>query len=269
MDDRRYYVYVYIDPRNYEEFYYGKGLGSRRSAHLNQEGDSEKLKRISAIRKEGLEPLIRTVAAGLTEADAHLIETTLIWKLGRTLTNQAAGRYVSLFRPQNTLHKELPGFDFQSQVYYFNVGDSRHRKWQDCRQYGFLSAGQGLKWRNQILTINPGDMVVPYLRKHGFVGVGKVRARAVRYSEFRVGEEALDDLPLKATRMAENAANPEKSEYVLSVRWIKTFSRQQAKWKAKSGLYTTQLIRASLAKQPKTLAFVEKAFSLDLKELSI
>jgi hypothetical protein len=23
-----YYVYVYIDPRNYEEFYYGKGKGS-------------------------------------------------------------------------------------------------------------------------------------------------------------------------------------------------------------------------------------------------
>lgn len=32
MDD--YYVYVYIDPRNYEEFYYGKGKGSRKNAHL-------------------------------------------------------------------------------------------------------------------------------------------------------------------------------------------------------------------------------------------
>ncbi len=25
-----YYVYVYIDPRNREEFYYGKGVGSRK-----------------------------------------------------------------------------------------------------------------------------------------------------------------------------------------------------------------------------------------------
>jgi len=24
-----YYVYVYIDPRNHEEFYYGQGVGSR------------------------------------------------------------------------------------------------------------------------------------------------------------------------------------------------------------------------------------------------
>ena len=25
-----YYVYVYIDPRNFEEFYFGKGKGSRK-----------------------------------------------------------------------------------------------------------------------------------------------------------------------------------------------------------------------------------------------
>lgn len=29
-----YYVYVYIDPRNHEEFYYGKGRGARKGAHL-------------------------------------------------------------------------------------------------------------------------------------------------------------------------------------------------------------------------------------------
>ena len=32
MDE--YYVYVYIDPRNFHEFYYGKGKGSRKDAHL-------------------------------------------------------------------------------------------------------------------------------------------------------------------------------------------------------------------------------------------
>jgi hypothetical protein len=31
-----YYVYVYIDPRNFEEFYYGKGKASRKDAHLNE-----------------------------------------------------------------------------------------------------------------------------------------------------------------------------------------------------------------------------------------
>ena len=48
-----YYVYVYIDPRNYEEFYYGKGIGSRKVAHLNDTSDSAKAKRIADIQREG------------------------------------------------------------------------------------------------------------------------------------------------------------------------------------------------------------------------
>jgi hypothetical protein len=47
-----YYVYVYIDPRNYEEFYYGKGKGSRKDAHLNDTSDSAKAKRILDIKIE-------------------------------------------------------------------------------------------------------------------------------------------------------------------------------------------------------------------------
>jgi len=73
---RDFYVYVYVDPRNYEEFYYGKGKGARRVAHLTDETDSEKVARINAIRKEGLDPIVRTIAAGLTEQEALLIETT-------------------------------------------------------------------------------------------------------------------------------------------------------------------------------------------------
>ena len=68
MDD--YYVYVYIDPRNLEEFYFGKGRGSRKDAHLSDKGDSEKARRIGAIRKAGLNPTIRVIARGLSEHDA-------------------------------------------------------------------------------------------------------------------------------------------------------------------------------------------------------
>src|SRR5450759_5022128 len=138
---RDFYVYVYVDPRNYEEFYYGKGKGARRIAHLSDETDSEKVARINAIRKEGLDPIVRTIAAGLTEQEALLIETTLIWKLGKNLTNLASGHFVSLFRPHNTLHKELPSFDFQNGIYLVNVGEGPTRNWDDCLRLGFLAAG--------------------------------------------------------------------------------------------------------------------------------
>jgi hypothetical protein len=56
-----YYVYVYIDPRNYEEFYFGKGRGSRKEAHLTSTSDIEKTARIAAILGAGLHPIIRVI----------------------------------------------------------------------------------------------------------------------------------------------------------------------------------------------------------------
>ncbi|HNO09959.1 MAG TPA: GIY-YIG nuclease family protein, partial [bacterium] len=65
-----YYVYVYIDPRNHEEFYYGKGKGSRKDSHLSDQSDSAKTKRIKDIQAEGLQPIIRVIARGLSEDEA-------------------------------------------------------------------------------------------------------------------------------------------------------------------------------------------------------
>jgi hypothetical protein len=267
MLDRNYYVYVYIDPRNYEEFYYGKGKGSRRYSHLSDGGDSEKAFRIRAINAEGLEPIIRTVAAGLTENEAYLVETTLLWKLGKGLLNRAPGRYVSLFRPQNSLHREIPSFDFKNGIYYVNVGEGSHRNWDDCRKFGFLSAGQGAHWKDQLLDLDEGDIVVPYLKRKGYVGVGRVKARAVPYLDFRHAGRLLQDCGIVAPHMTENCHDPAKSEYVTQVEWLASVSRSDAKWKAKGGLFTTQLVRASLERQPSTLQFIETEFSVNLREL--
>src|SRR5258706_16447336 len=80
MNERAdFYVYLYVDPRNFEEFYYGKGCGGRKESHLKDNGPSEKAERIAAIRKEGLEPIVRVIAKGLSAAEALLVETTLIW----------------------------------------------------------------------------------------------------------------------------------------------------------------------------------------------
>jgi hypothetical protein len=124
MADRSdFYVYVYIDPRNYEEFYYGKGCGGRKEAHLDASGYSEKAKRIRAILKEEEEPIIRVIAKGLSEAEALLVETTLIWKQGRYLINLAQGHYSKHFRPAHRMHVKLPDFDFFNSIYYVNVSE--------------------------------------------------------------------------------------------------------------------------------------------------
>jgi len=268
MINSDYYVYVYIDPRNYEEFYYGKGRGSRSKAHLSDEAISAKTDRLKAIEAEGLEPIVRTVCSKLTEAEALLVETALIWKLGRTLTNKVAGNYSKHFRPPNSLHRQIPGFDFNYGIYYFNIGEGEHRNWDDCRKFGFVSSGQGRQWRDQIRRLRKGDVLVGYLKGHGYVGVGKVVAEAVPYREFFHGGKSLSHYTLVADHMSENSHDLEKSEYVAGVRWVKSFPRSSAQWKTKSGLFTSQLVRASLNIQPKTIQFIETSFGVDLRKLA-
>ena len=151
-----YYVYAYIDPRNFEEFYYGKGKGSRKEAHLLDKSASAKSKRIEAIRREGLAPIIRVLACGLSEREALLVEKTLLWKLGKQTTNVATGAFAANFRQHDTMHMELSGFDFRNGIYYYNVGEGRERDWDDQVEFGFISAGQGARWREAMLGFNPG-----------------------------------------------------------------------------------------------------------------
>jgi len=265
MDD--YYVYVYIDPRNYEEFYYGKGVGSRKNAHLEDQSDSEKTKRIAAIRKEGLVPVIRVIARGLSEHDALLVEKTLLWKLGRWATNIATGHFADRFRPHNTFHKQLSGFDYQNAFLYYNVGDGPCRRWEDYIEFGFISAGQGPRRRDAMLGFNEGDAFVAYLKGKGFVGVGRIKSRAKRAGEITVQGRPLLQMPLKCPGLQTNCDDPEMSEYVCLVTWMATVPREEAKWTTETRLYTTPLVRASLDGQLETVRFIEQEFGVSLREI--
>lgn len=261
-----YYVYVYIDPRNHEEFYYGKGTGSRKLAHLGDTSDTAKVKRIEEIHEAGVEPIIRVIARGLTEEQALLVEKTLLWKLGKWTTNVATGHYADKFRPHNMLHRELPGYDYENGLYYYNVGDGPHRKWEDYVKFGFISAGQGVRWRDAMLGFNPGDVFAAYLKRKGFVGIGRIETRAQMIRDVRINGTRLLDLPLVCRKMDDNCKDKDLSEYVCSVEWIKTVPRDEAKTRKSPKLYTTALGRASLDGQPATVAFLEEAFGVELRE---
>ena len=262
-----YYVYVYIDPRNFEEFYYGKGKGSRKSTHLKENSDSEKSKRIRAIRGEGLTPVIRVIAQGLSEHDALLVEKTLLWKLGKTLTNVASGHYAENFRPHNTLHKQGSEFDFENGLYYYNVGEGAHRNWDDYVEFGFISAGQAPRFRDAMLRFKRGDLFAAYLKSRGFVGIGRIVQPAKPVNEVLIDGIPLTAKNLKCPNIAKNSENSEKSEYVALVEWIRSTDRSHAKWKPRSGLFTSQLVCASLDGQPATVRYLEQEFSVCFSEL--
>jgi len=260
-----YYVYVYIDPRNFEEFYYGKGRGSRKDAHLFDTAASSKTDRIKAIRKAGLEPIIRVIARGLTEAEALLVEKTLLWKLGKLTTNIATGHFAEKFRPHDTMHQALSGFDFQNGLYYYNVGEGEHRNWDDYRRYGFISGGQGIKYREAMQGFNTGDVFAAYLKGRGFVGIGRITARAEGVRDIRIDKKPLLSLDLVQPRLGEHADDPDRAEYVCLVEWLKAVPREEAQWRQAPKLYTTTHLRASLDRQPETVEFLERAFDIALR----
>lgn len=74
----KFYVYLYIDPRDGEVFYVGKGTSNRCFHHLKDVRESDKAARIADIRKSRQEPIIEVLKYGLTEQQALLVEATAI-----------------------------------------------------------------------------------------------------------------------------------------------------------------------------------------------
>ncbi len=126
--------------------------------------------------------------------------------------------------------------------FYVNVGEGLHRTWEDCRKYGFVSAG-GSAWYSQTLNqLFPGAQIYVMIPKTGYVGVGVVKATAVSVKEFTVmvdGKETpILEAPLKASHLSEHAQDPEKYEHFVRVEWLKTHPIAEAYWE--KGLFANQ-----------------------------
>jgi hypothetical protein len=72
------------------------------------------------------------------------------------------GHFADKFRPHNTLHRELSGLDYRNGFYDYNVVDGPCRPWDDYDKFGFISAGQGVRWRDALMGFQPGDGFAAY-----------------------------------------------------------------------------------------------------------
>ncbi|WP_339304096.1 endonuclease NucS domain-containing protein [Paenibacillus sp. FSL R5-0519] len=134
--------------------------------------------------------------------------------------------------------------------YYVSLGDGEYRNWEDCRKYGFISAGQG-KWYSRSLSLlKPEDRLFVCIPKVGYVGVGIVQEEVVPIKEFQVlhGEENVpllnSDLRVK---MDKDVDDPDLCEYVVRVKWIKTRAKQEAIWE--KGMFANQNSACKLRNQ--------------------
>lgn len=112
-----YYVYEYVDPRNNQPFYIGKGKGNRFNHHIKNLNDGNNLHKTNKIKKilsENLDPIINIISSGLTETEAFEMERILILKFGRI--DNKTGCLVNLTDGGEGQSGWIPGYDYRKKM---------------------------------------------------------------------------------------------------------------------------------------------------------
>lgn len=148
-----------------------------------------------------------------------------------------------------------------SGYWFVNVGEGPHRNWDDNRKYEYIGAGQGTKYSRALKRLKVGEKIFAYMKGLGYVGFGEVTQAAVMARDFCVENESknLLELPLKAPNASDNRDNPDLSEWAIGVKWLKSYSREEAK--TFKGVFANQNIVCEL-RQPETVDFLEREFGI-------
>ena len=148
-----------------------------------------------------------------------------------------------------------------SGYYFVNVGEGERRNWDDCREYGFISAGGDRKYSKPLERLEKGDKLFAYMKGLGYVGFGEVASEAVIARKFVSVESGtpLLELDLKEPGMRADSENTDRSEYVVGVHWLETYPRDDAKWF--TGAFANQNIVCKLRHQ-ETLDFLKREFGV-------
>jgi hypothetical protein len=208
------------------------------------------------IVASALDPSSKRIVEYLSQVHDVLINTAFF-----TVFSDGERRYLSadwlmdqeevVVRSENRVRPPWTGY------WYVNVGDGEFRAWKDLQKYGFIAAGDGRKWSDQLERLKEGGSIYAYQAGRGYVGYGVVVGPKVPASEFRVNGKPLFELPLAQPNLKHDADNPDRAEYAVPVSWNKTYSLEEAK--TFPGIFATPLIACRLRDQ-RTLDYLKPQF---------
>ena len=109
--------------------------------------------------------------------------------------------------------------------------NAEHRDWEEARKYGFISAGGGRWYTKSLEMLHEGARIWVYIPGTGYVGVGRVLEKSVPVSEFLVDDNHGKSVPITNLPLAiakSGSDDPEKTEHLVRVEWIKTIPVSEA-----------------------------------------
>lgn len=143
--------------------------------------------------------------------------------------------------------------------YYVNADhDNDVRNWEDMREFGFIAAGYGRFYSEQLERLSSGDPVYVYQKGAGYIGFGVVTATSLMAKDFRTKEGvALADIQLRQSAILHDSDDPEKADYLVGVVWRNAVSISETK--TFSGIFANQNVVCKLT-HPATLGFLADSF---------
>jgi hypothetical protein len=125
---------------------------------------------------------------------------------------------------------DAPRADWNDE-YYVSFGAGRN--WEEARKYGFIAGGGGSWYSNTLSMLEPGARVWVNTPGDGYVGVGEVTEGRAPIEQFMVTDEQgrsvpITSLPLDIAKRTKFAEDPDRAEYLVRVKWIKTVPAEQA-----------------------------------------
>lgn len=149
-----------------------------------------------------------------------------------------------------------------SGYWFVNVGEGQHRNWDDNTRYGFIGAGQGVKYSSPLKKLSPGARLFAYMKGRGYVGFAEAESEAMRIKDFipKGEQKCLVELDLAAPNAGKNMDNEDLCEWVVPVSWIKTFSREDAR--TFKGVFANQNVVCKL-RHTSTVEFLEREFQIE------
>jgi len=131
------------------------------------------------------------------------------------------------------------------------------RDWDDCRRFGFISAGGGRYYSKPLEQLHPGARVFAYMPGQADVGIGQVTEPVRPVTEFQVevdGErKSILEAPFSDAHLERDKDDPERCEYLVRVDWLATRPLEEAVWD--TGLFANQMTVCKLRDQA-TIDFV-------------